>query len=99
VSLLRNNNTVLASNSVTPGAWTGVQTFSQAYFSYVGDGSGPLRIKLQSGNTLTRFAGAIDNMAFWNSEPTAVPEPGQVAASLVLLAGIGGYVMMKRLSR
>jgi hypothetical protein len=26
----------------------------------------------------------------------AVPEPGQVAASLLLLAGIGGYVAMKR---
>ena len=28
--------------------------------------------------------------------PSAVPEPGQVAASLLLLAGIGGYVWMKR---
>jgi hypothetical protein len=98
VSLLRNNDSVLASNSVTPGAWVGVQTFNQAYFSYVGDGTGPLRIKLQSGNTLTRFAGAIDNMAFWNSEPvpSTVPEPGQVAASLLLLLGIGGYVVLKR---
>jgi hypothetical protein len=26
----------------------------------------------------------------------AVPEPGQVAASLLLLAGIGGYVFLKR---
>ena len=26
----------------------------------------------------------------------AVPEPGQVAASLLLLAGIGGYVAIKR---
>ena len=29
-------------------------------------------------------------------DSAAVPEPGQVAASLVLLAGIGGYVVMKR---
>jgi hypothetical protein len=29
-------------------------------------------------------------------DPTAVPEPGQVAASLLLLAGIGGYVFLKR---
>jgi hypothetical protein len=98
VSLLRNDNTVLTSNSVAPGAWSGVQTFNQAYFSYVGDGSGPLRIKLESGNTLTRFAGAIDNMAFWNSQPvpSPVPEPSQVAASLVMLAGIGVYVFFKR---
>jgi hypothetical protein len=25
-----------------------------------------------------------------------VPEPGQVAASILLLAGIGGYVWLKR---
>jgi hypothetical protein len=30
------------------------------------------------------------------SAPAAVPEPGQVAASLLLLAGIGGYVFLKR---
>ena len=98
VSLLRNDDSVFASNSVAPGAWAGVQTFNQAYFSYVGDGSGPLRIKLESGNTLTRFAAAIDNMAFWDSQPvpSTVPEPGQVAASLLLLAGIGGYVFLKR---
>jgi hypothetical protein len=29
-------------------------------------------------------------------DPSPVPEPGQVAASVLLLAGIGGYVWMKR---
>ena len=89
VNLLRNDNSVLASNTVAPGAWAGVQTFTQAYFSYVGDGTGPLRINLQSGNTLTRFAGAIDNMAFWDSEPVpaAVPEPGTWAAAALLVGG------------
>ena len=98
VELLRNDNSVLASNYVAPGAWAGVQTFNQAYFSYVGDGSGSLRIRLSSGNTETRFAGAVDNMAFWDSVPTpsTVPEPGQVAASILLLSGIGGYVFLKR---
>jgi hypothetical protein len=96
VELLRNDNTVLATNDVSPGAWNGVQTFSQAYFSYTGDGSGPLRIRLSSGNTLTRFAGAIDNMAFWNTQPNAVPEPGQVAASMLVLCAAGGYALWKR---
>jgi hypothetical protein len=36
-------------------------------------------------------------MLFGNSLGTsAVPEPGQVAASLLLLGGIGGYVFLKR---
>ena len=97
VNLLRNDNSVLASNAVAPGAWTGTQTFTQAYFSYVGDGSGPLRINLQSGNTLTRFAGAIDNMAFWDSEPVpaAVPEPGTWAAA-ALLAGGAAFVRWRK---
>lgn len=30
------------------------------------------------------------------TDPTAVPEPGQVAASLLLLGGIGGYAFVKR---
>ena len=29
-------------------------------------------------------------------DPSPVPEPGQVAASLLLLAGIGGYGFLKR---
>ena len=97
VNLLRNNGSVLASNSVAPGAWTGTQTFTQAYFSYVGDGSGPLRINLQSGNTLTRFAGAIDNMAFWDSVPTpaAIPEPGTWAAAALLVGG-AAFVRWRR---
>jgi hypothetical protein len=43
-----------------------------------------------------------ENYAVWNigvtsaSAPSAVPEPGQAAASLLLLAGIGGYVFVKR---
>ena len=41
--------------------------------------------------------------ASWNigvtSASAAVPEPGQVAASILLLAGIGGYVWMKRRKR
>jgi hypothetical protein len=31
-----------------------------------------------------------------NITAAAVPEPGQVAASILLLAGIGGYVWLKR---
>jgi hypothetical protein len=34
--------------------------------------------------------------ALANNDPAAVPEPGQVAASLLLLTGIGVYVWRKR---
>ena len=96
VDLLRANDSVLASNAVAPGAWTGNQTFSQSYFSYVGDGSGPLRLRLSSGNTQTRFVGAIDNMAFWDTVP--VPEPSACATALAG-AACGGYGLWRRRRR
>jgi hypothetical protein len=39
-------------------------------------------------------AGDITNPTLVSA--AAVPEPGQVAASLLLLGGIGGYVFLKR---
>lgn len=99
VSLLRGDDSVLATNDVAVGAWAGVQTFEQEYFSYVGDGTGPVRIKLASGNTQTRFAGAIDNVSFWDTVPTsasAIPEPsvpmgcGLLLGSAFLLRRRGG---------
>jgi hypothetical protein len=91
VNLLRGNDSILASSVVAPGAWAGVQTFTRAYFSYVGDGTGDLRIQMRSeepGNG--RFSGAVDNMAFWNGVPDpigAVPEPGTWAAGALLAGG------------
>jgi len=91
VNLLRGNDSILASSVVAPGAWAGVQTFTRAYFSYVGDGTGDLRIQMRSeepGNG--RFSGAVDNMAFWNGVPDpigAVPEPGTWAAAALLAGG------------
>ena len=40
-----------------------------------------------------RSAGDIENPS---NLASVVPEPGQVAASLLLLGGIGGYVFLKR---
>jgi hypothetical protein len=38
----------------------------------------------------------VYNIGISDVGTSAVPEPGQVAASLLLLAGIGGYVFLKR---
>jgi hypothetical protein len=49
--------------------------------------------------SFTIMSNYADTAGFTLSTPApsnAVPEPGQVAASLLLLAGIGGYVFMKR---
>jgi hypothetical protein len=49
----------------------------------------------QAGGGITQlFAQSFATSYFTPS--AAVPEPGQVAASLLLLAGIGGYVFLKR---
>ena len=48
------------------------------------------------GTYVWRWAGDSVTLNIGGSGPAAVPEPGQVAASLLLLAGIGGYVFLKR---
>jgi hypothetical protein len=96
VNLLRVDNSILATNDVAPGAWTGTQTFTQQYFSYVGDGTGPVRMQLLSGNTQTRFVGAIDNVAIWDTVP--VPEPSAYTMALAGLA-CGGFSMWRRRNR
>jgi len=99
INLLRDDNSILASSVVAPGAWQGVQTFSQQYFSYVGDGSGPIRLQIRSeqpGNG--RFAGAVDNMAFWDTPPVPVPEPSSYGMALAGLI-CGGVSMWRRRKR
>ena len=54
-----------------------------------------LNLKLGGLAQASTAAEAI-NFTLQSADPTAVPEPGQVAASILLLAGIGGYVWMKR---
>lgn len=82
INLLRGDNSVLAYNLFAPGAWAGVQTFTKAYFSYIGDGTGSLRLQIRSEQPNNgRFSGAVDNIAFWNSVP--VPEPSTYVMGVI----------------
>jgi hypothetical protein len=48
-----------------------------------------------SGSSLTALSSYTLRYTY-STDPSPVPEPGQVAASLLLLGGIGGYVFVKR---
>ena len=68
VELLRAGGTVLARHSVKPGRWEGKTVFASHTFSYTGDGSGPLRLRISPVFTSgTRFYGAIDNLQVFGS--------------------------------
>ncbi len=87
INLLNSANQVVATQDFAPGPWNGAQTFTRMAFSYIGDGSGAVRLQITNSNPANpRFAGAVDNIAFWDSNP--VPAPG--AAALLGLAGLVG---------
>jgi len=64
IEVLRADNSVLASYTKAPGAWTGKMTFTPASFEYKGDGSGNVRLRIGPAKTMNsgRFHGAIDNI-------------------------------------
>lgn len=92
VEVLRADNSVLASNTFTPGAW-GAGNYNldaglTGTLPYVGDGTGVVRLRigpdgpLNSGN----FEGEIDNISV-----DSVPEPTTTA-----LLGLGGLALILR---
>jgi len=89
VNLLNPANTVIASSTFNPGAWTGTETFHQVEFSYFGDGSGDVRLQLLGGDpALGDYVGAINQVSIWGSDPT--PEPSTIALAGIGLAGLIG---------
>ena len=64
IEVLRADNSVLASTTNAPGAWTGRMTFTPASFEYKGDGLGNVRLRIGPAKTMNsgRFHGAIDNI-------------------------------------
>jgi hypothetical protein len=82
---------------------------SEAFSSYIGSstvgfGSTISLVRVSGGgsaatdmDTSNFFSPTTISLRYtYTSDPAAVPEPGQVAASLLLLGGIGGYVFIKR---
>jgi hypothetical protein len=100
--------TVNASQSLIGGA---AQTFSISptdFSAYLGGGSvsffGVASINLTTiGSTFSvdstlysALTSTTLRYTYTPASPSPVPEPGQVAASLLLLGGIGGYIFIKR---
>lgn len=74
IEVLRPNNSVLARHAHKPGAWAGAQTFAPGSFQYVGDGSGPVRLRIGPLAASGHFAGAIDDLSL--SKVSSVTPPG-----------------------
>jgi hypothetical protein len=84
-------------------------SINPAFFgSYIGSGTIDYTVSLLAGQTAGGVGAATygyanllspTNLALqytYTAGPAPVPEPGQVAASLLLLGGIGAYVFIKR---
>lgn len=69
IELLRDNNTVLASYLYAPPVWAGSQTFAPSSFSYTGDGSGNLRLRIRDNESNGRFGGALDDIGIFPFPP------------------------------
>jgi len=74
VTVLRSDDSVLSSFSCQPGAWAGTETLTTTNFTYVGDGSGPVRFRLSPlVPNNNHFAGAVDNFSVSDVGPAPPP--------------------------
>ncbi len=64
IEVLRADNSVLASTTKAPGAWTGKMEFATVSLGYKGDGTGDLRLRIGPAGMMKsgRFHGAVDNI-------------------------------------
>ncbi len=78
IDLLREDGSVLAAHRHLPGSWSGTREAQQlkpGKFSYTGDGSGNLRIRLTSAAPGSgRFGGAIDDLSITANNTTIFSE-------------------------
>jgi hypothetical protein len=88
IYVLRADNSVLYSNTQISGAWDGTstaQTLTPRTFSYVGDGSGPIRLRIGTiFYRADRFGGAVDNIRIENSPTTCAPTSSTSGGNTIL---------------
>ena len=86
IDVLRADGSLLASSLHAPGAWTGTMAFSSAGFTYTGDGTGDVRLRIGPSAGNQRFDGAIDNLAL---SALSVPEASTVSILALGLVCMG----------
>jgi len=80
VRVIDEGNDWVEQSTVSPGAWSGSQSFFPYTFEYTGRGTGNIRLQVAAANTTaSRFAGAIDNITI-TSATTAKTTPTLAAA-------------------
>jgi hypothetical protein len=92
IEILRADDSILATETVMPGAWSDTNQDLSAGLSgtlaYVGDGTGDVTIAILSANPSSNdFGGSIDNLSL-----ASTPEPG----SLFLLGPASGLLALYR---
>lgn len=92
------DNSVLASDVFTPGAWgdgnRNLEAALMGTLAYTGDGTGNIFIRIGPSGPLTsgRFEGEIDNLALTVLGSSAIPTPAALPAGLALI----GMIAMRR---
>ncbi|NDC04506.1 MAG: hypothetical protein EBZ81_16510, partial [Betaproteobacteria bacterium] len=92
--IIDEGNDWIAQTEMAPGAWAGTQTFTRRSFTYLGIGSGPVRLKVESSANATSsaiFVGAIDNITITPFADNLISGPTKITATttIPLNGGVG----------
>ena len=84
--ILRSDNTVLATSTYLPGAWAGYPTLTTSSFTYTGDGTGNIRIRIKTVSTTNgRFGGCVDDVVI--SGPSTVAQYVSISGDVATILG------------